>query len=68
MTRPRGGPGGGPDGVTEDGPGEPRPTPTAQAMGGPAEIDALRATCRRQAHVIDALDAALSTLEAERRR
>ena len=34
----------------------------AQCAGGRSELAGLRATCRRQAHVIDALDGAVSTL------
>jgi hypothetical protein len=39
-----------------------RASPAAQRGGGRSELAALRATCRRQAHVIDALDGAMSTL------
>ena len=39
-----------------------RASPAAQRGGGRSELAGLRATCRRQAHVIDALDGAMSTL------
>ncbi|HEX5925981.1 MAG TPA: ATP-binding protein [Baekduia sp.] len=39
-----------------------RPASTDQHVGAGAELAELRATCRRQAHVIDKLDEAMSTL------
>jgi anti-sigma regulatory factor (Ser/Thr protein kinase) len=42
--------------------GNRRPPATAEPAGAGAELDGLRATCRRQAHVIDALSEAVSIL------
>ena len=48
--------------VDEKAPKSGRASLAAPRGGGRSELAGLRTTCRRQAHVIDALDAAMSTL------